>query len=215
LYEFDANSDLRGVRIVPDHDENHHRHSIRLAEYDYRQDGAYFVTMCVYQRACLFGDVVGDEMMLSTLGCIVLEEWERTAIHRTYVILDEFVVMPNHVHGIIVIDHGADGVGATRRVAQFDPTSIPNVPASGRATHRVAPTGPAAGSIGAIIGQFKSISAKRINRVRETPGAPVWQRNYYEHVIRDEKSLNAIREYIQFNPARWAADNENPANAKG
>jgi REP element-mobilizing transposase RayT len=151
----------------------------------------------------LFGDVVGDEVILSTLGCIVLEEWERTVISRLYVTLDEFVVMPNHVHGIIVIDYGANpsiAVGARRAVPLQTPArsfgqSIP-------------------GALSTIVGAFKSAATKRINRVRETPGAPVWQRNFYEHVIRDEKGLNAILEYLQFNPARWAEDQENPANVE-
>jgi REP element-mobilizing transposase RayT len=212
---------------MPDLRDNHQRRSIRLSDYDYTQEGAYFVTICTHQHVCLFGDVIDAEVMLSTLGCVVLEEWERTALSRPYVTLDEFVVMPNHVHGIIIIDYGvaklpdvtkSRDVGATRRVAQPDPIYVSDAQPSPRATHRVAPTrpnGPVPGSIGAIVGQFKSISAKRINRIRETPGAPAWQRNFYEHVIRDEKSLNAIREYIQYNPARWAEDQENPANVKG
>ncbi len=179
----------------------HHRRSIRLPGYDYTHPGAYFVTICTHQRESLFGDVVDGEMRLNEFGEIVREEWFQTAKIRPNVELrdDEFVVMPNHIHGIIWI---VDIVGATRRVA---PTTT---------TRQVAPMaseprGPVPGSIGAIIGQFKSIVTKRINILRAAPGAPVWQRNYYEHIIRNEHALNAIRQYIHDNPARWSWDRNN------
>ncbi len=187
-----------------DRARRYHRRSIRLHGYDYTQPGAYFVTICTEGRACWFGEVRDGKMQLNALGEIVREEWFRTADVRPNVVLyrDEFVVMPNHVHGIIWIveDDGAAVVGATRRVAP---------------TTRVAPTapphGPVSGSVGAIIGQFKSAVTKRINAQRGTPGAPLWQRNYYEHIIRDEESLNRIRQYILDNPRRWAYDRNNPA----
>ncbi|MFQ3583079.1 MAG: transposase [Chloracidobacterium sp.] len=173
------------------------RRSIRLQGYDYTQPGAYFVTIVARDRVCLFGEVVGGEMQLNEYGQIVCEEWFKTTALRPYVRLDEneFVVMPNHVHGIIRI---VDDVGATRRVA---PTTD---------TMDATPPGPEPGSIGAIIGQFKSVTAKRINTRRGTPGLPVWQRNYYEHIIRNEESLNRIREYIGSNPMQWELDRENP-----
>ncbi len=183
--------------------ERHHRRSIRLPTYDYTQPGAYFVTLVTYERACLFGDIVDGEMRLNAWGEIARAEWFQTAVVRPSVVLydDEFVVMPNHVHGIIWI------VGATRRVA---PT-----------TRRVAPTdnprGPASGSIGAIMAQYKSAVTKRINALRGIPATPVWQRNYYEHIIRDDGELERIRQYILDNPARWAEDQEYPgqdANAR-
>ena len=156
----------------------------------------------MYQRALLFGDIIDGEMMLNTLGCIVQEEWERTPLVRPYVQLDAFVVMPNHVHGILFLNWGA--VGATCQVAQP------------RAMQRIAPTnrpaGAEAGSIGAIISQFKSVATKRINGVRQTPGASVWQRNYYEHVIRSDSSCNRIRSYILTNPAGWDRDRDNPVH---
>ena len=171
--------------------ELHRRRSIRLKGYDYTQPGAYFVTICTHGRAMLFGRVVDGEMALNAYGEIVREEWFRTAQVRPYVELfpDEFVVMPNHIHGIVWI------VGATRRVA----------PTNGH------PHGPVPGSLGAIIGQFKSIVTKRINALRGTPGAPVWQRNYYEYIIRTERALDAIRRYIAANPLRWDLDRYNPA----
>ena len=130
--------------------QNHHRRSIRLKGYDYTRPGAYFVTICTYRREEIFGEVASGEMRLNPLGEIVREEWLKTAVIRTNVELheDELVIMPNHIHGIIWIIEtvGATGVGATRRVA----------PTIGSRTL-------VTGSIGAILGQFKSITAKRIN----------------------------------------------------
>ena len=178
---------------------SYHRRSIRLRDYDYSRDGAYFITICTYRRECLFGDVIDGEMIPNTIGCIVEEEWLRSPMVRSYVRLDSFVVMPNHMHGIIILT--GDNVGATRPVAPTTHTSP---------SHR--PKGPTPHSIGAIMAQFKSICTRRINRIRRTPGAPLWQRNYYEHIIRDEAALNHIRHYTQANPARWSEDRDYPAN---
>ena len=182
----------------------HHRRSIRLPGYDYTQPGAYFVTFVAHDRECLFGDVVDGVMRLNAFGEIVREEWFRTAVVRPYVMLapDEFVVMPNHIHGIIWITGGrGDPVGRP-----YDPVGRPHD--NDRDDQRS--HGPAAGSVGAIIGQIKSIAAKRINALRGTPAAPVWGRNYYEHIIRYETSLNRIRRYIAANPSQWAEDHEHP-----
>jgi len=178
--------------------QKHHRRSIRLKGYDYTQPGAYFITVVTHDRECLFGEIVDGEMRLNEFGEIVRAEWFKTAVVRPYVMLypDEFVMMPNHTHGIIwIVD-----VGATRRVA---PPPIAPSPVAPPIIH---PRGPMAGSVGAIIGQFKSITAKRINTLRNIPGQPVWQRNYYERIIRDERALNAIRRYILNNPANWTKD---------
>ena len=182
----------------------HHRRSIGLPGYDYTQPGAYFVTFVAHDRECLFGDVVDGVMQLNAFGEIVREEWFRTAVVRPYVMLapDEFVVMPNHVHGIIwITGRRGDPVGRP-----YDPVGRPHD--NDRDDQR--PHGPAAGSVGAIIGQIKSIAAKRINALRGTPAAPVWGRNYYEHIIRYETSLSRIRRYIAANPSRWAEDHEHP-----
>ncbi|MBI3872243.1 MAG: transposase [candidate division Zixibacteria bacterium] len=187
------------------------RRSIRLAGYDYAQAGAYFITICAHDRECLFGEVVDDAMNLNQVGRIVEEEWLRTAAVRSDVELDQYVIMPNHVHGIIVL------VGAARWVAlhesergdRFRQGGIVERPhQKKRATQRVATTGPASGSMGAIIGQFKSIATKRINYLRRTPGAPVWQRNYYEHVIRDEFEMLRAGEYIRNNPLASTLEGE-------
>lgn len=176
------------------HPSTHHRRSLRLNGYDYAQAGAYFVTICTQNRACLFGEVVDGKMRLNVFGEIAREEWFRTGQIRPNVELDAFVIMPNHIHGIIVI---RGNVGATRRVA---PTKHP--------------AGPVSGSIGAIVGQFKSITAKRINELRGTPRVPVWQRNYHERIIRDEPALARIREYIANNPRQWTLDRLNPRHAE-
>jgi putative transposase len=175
---------------MPGYDPNrHHRRSIRLPGWDYRQGGAYFVTIATHERAHLFGKVVDGAMAVSDFGQIAVEEWERTAQLRPYVRLDAFMVMPNHVHGIVWIVDG-DAVGAQRRCAPTPTNVLPR-------------------SLGAIIRAFKSIVTRRINQIRSTPGAPVWQRNYYEHIVRNERELNAVREYIQNNPVNWPADTEN------
>jgi REP element-mobilizing transposase RayT len=188
---------------MPYHPDLHHRQSVRLREFDYAGGGGYFVTLCAWQRECLFGDVMDGGMRVNEFGMVAGGEWLRTPMIRPNVVLDEFVVMPNHFHAIFWI---TTPVGATRRVAheRRDATGT-------RATHRVAPTGPQPGSVGAIIGQFKSAVTKRINAMRDNPGCPVWQRNYYEHVIRDERDLHAIRQYIAGNPAKWESDANHPA----
>lgn len=165
------------------------RRSLRLSDYDYASPGAYFITICVKDRLNVFGDIVEHSMRLNDCGKIVAQELESSAKMRREVALDEFIIMPNHVHGIVFIKES--DVGAT-----------------GRSPSR---SGPAPRSLGAFVSGFKSATTKRINQLRRTPGAPVWQRNYHEHVIRNEPSLSRIREYIAGNPARWDVDGENPA----
>ncbi len=171
----------------------HHRRSIRLKNYDYAQPGAYFVTVCTNRMTCLLGEIVDGAMKLNPIGEVVEEEWLKTPILRPNVGLDEYVVMPNHLHGIIMImDHG-------RGVLQYAPTTSRfNSPSQ---------------TIGAIVRGFKSVVTKRINRMRDTPGQSVWQRNYYEHIIRSDKALNRIQEYIVYNPQRWHTDRYNPNRA--
>lgn len=161
----------------------------------------------------LFGEVIAGQMHRNALGDIVHAEWYATERVRPEVRLDAFVVMPNHLHGILEITD----VGARRGSAPHAHARADNVEM--RATRPVAPTagarsrphGPAPGSIGAILGQIKSLTKKAINKTRGTPGRPVWQPNYHEHVIRNEKELQRIREYICNNPLRWPSDRENPA----
>ncbi len=181
----------------------HHRRYIRLKEYDYSCAGAYFVTICAWQRECLFGDIVDGEMLLSDCGWAVDTVWCELPERFKHVSLDEYVIMPNHFHGIILL---ADTVGAL-------PAGRPDgncADKQGRAVG-VAPTGPVSGSIGAIMAQFKSNVTKRINIIRDNTGCTVWQRNYYERVIRNDDELARAREYIVNNPFKWDLDQENPA----
>lgn len=165
------------------------RRSIRTPAYDYSAPGLYFVTACTHDRRCLFGEIAGEHMVLNECGRIVESCWQAIPEHFPDIELDEFVVMPNHVHAILGI---VEPVGATHG----------SPPGTSR--------GPGHRSLGAIVGTFKTAVTQRINRLRATPGALVWQRSYYEHVIRNERALDAIRQYIADNPRRWAEDGENP-----
>ena len=177
------------------------RRSVRLKDYGYVQAGAYFVTICTCNRDCLLGEVVDGEMRLNEYGEIARNEWIKTASVRANVVLDVFVIMPNHIHGIIIL---TDDVGATRRVARTMGEAPPRpYDRNGKMQ---------SGSIGAIIGQFKSVATKRINVRRGTLGLPVWQRNYYERVLREDE-LDRVRAYIQNNPAQWEMDAENPISS--
>ena len=167
----------------------HNRRSIRLKEYDYSQPGAYFVTVCTWRRENLFGDVVDGEVRLNERGHIVKECWNEIPEHFPQVELDAFVVMPNHIHGIIVIK-GNDDVGATH------------------ASPLRRKSGPPPRSLGAMVGSFKSAAARRIHV--ESGETSIWQRSYYERVIRDEKEWDLIRRYIEANPQNWEHDVENP-----
>ncbi len=155
--------------------------------------------MCTQSRECLFGEIANGEMMLNEYGKLVEEEWLNTPGMRTQVELDEFVVMPNHLHAIIVIQEGA--------------TTMPMVGAHSTivGAHSSAPLRRTPQSLGSLIAGFKSAVTKRINILRMSPGFPIWQRNYYDHVVRDEDDISRIREYIVNNPVRWAEDENNPA----
>ena len=226
--------------------EKHHRRSIRLRGWDYTNPGAYFVTICTHNGECLFEDPVLRRMVETT--------WRRIPCHFPHVRLDEFVVMPNHVHGIIwIVDkpvgarhsresssptdaipsdeptqsrkqpsgnasplpppnagprHSRESSSPTGAIPSDEPTQLRKQPSGNASPLR--PCGVVPGSLGAIVGNFKSVTARRVNRIRKTPGAPVWQRNYYEHIVRSEDELRRIREYIRLNPLKWELDRENP-----
>jgi len=166
------------------------RRSIRLPGYDYRQTGVYFVTLCTYQKAKLFGAVDDGEMILSALGTVVIDEWQHIAKVRSNVKLDLFVVMPNHFHGLVIIN------------ARQNNDVCPSVSASPIKSSRTLQ----ADSLGAIIGQFKVAVTRRAKSSQIYSDQRIWQRNYHEHIVRNEESLNDIRRYIIENPARWAED---------
>lgn len=173
------------------------RRSIRLPDFDYTRPGAYFVTICAHDRACLFGEIVDGEMRLNRWGEVVQQTWDAVPGHFSNVALDQFVIMPNHVHGIIVLNDD-DRVGA-QFIAPGNIMSTANSGAINRA-----PT------IGNIVRCFKARCTYVINLLRHTPTPPVWQRNYYEHVIRNDHDLTTIRDYIAGNPARWTDDENHP-----
>lgn len=176
--------------------EKRHRRSLRLRGYDYSSDGAYFVTLCTCKREPLFGEIHDGVMIENNMGNIVRHEWVRSSEIRKEIVLDAFVIMPNHMHGIVRISVGATGRSPLHRL----PCAVKNL------------KGPPQHSIGSFVAGFKSAVTTRINRMRKMPGEPVWQRNYYEHVIRNDDDLNSIREYIVSNPLKWDMDTENPGN---
>jgi len=157
------------------------RPSNRLPGYKYTQPGAYFITICTYKMHNLFEIIAGNKVILNNNGKIVESEWYRTAELRTNVEIyeDEFIIMPNHFHAIIwIVDVGATGSVAREKSSSIDPNSL-----------------------GSIIGQFKSQVSRKVNRIRGTPGQSVWQRNYYDRIIRNVNELNYIRNYIELNPS--------------
>ena len=193
--------------------EIHHRRSIRLKGYNYTQAGAYFVTICSYQRMHVFGEVINGEMIPNDTGKTARQEWFKTAELRPYVKLydDEFVIMPNHGHGIIwIVD---DNVGIRRR-------RIQDLEKQG-AQQRRAPTEktesfgrPVKGSIPTIVRAYKSAVTYAVNAAQNMRGAVLWQKNYYEHIIRNDRQLNNIRWYIRNNPLHWQLDRDNAQNVR-
>jgi REP element-mobilizing transposase RayT len=166
-----------------------------LGGYDYSQVGEYFVTLCTHKMRSLFGEVENGQMYVNRLGRIVESEWRKTPLLRPMVDLGDFVVMPNHLHGLFVI----------KMSRQKKTLAIP----AGRRAHVSAPLRRYSQELGSIIAGFKSATTKRINQTRRTPGSPVWQRNYYEHVILDEEDSARIRHYISMNPMLWRLDRYN------
>lgn len=171
--------------------EKHRRRSIRLKGFDYSQTGAYFVTVCTKNRECIFGHVIDGVMQLNGYGHAVKECWEQIPKHCTNATLDFFIIMPNHLHGIIGI------VGNGRGMACHAPTN--------RHFGKPVPK-----SLSTIIGSFKSAVTKRINQFQNASSLSIWQRNYHEHIIRNQDELHRIREYIVNNPFQWQFDRENP-----
>ncbi len=183
--------------------DRHHRQSIRLRGYDYTQAGAYFVTIVVRNRECLLGDIVAGQMCLNDSGRIVAAEWQKLPARFPHVTTDASMVMPYHLHGIIVMGGRKGEAFADKKKGVLDGTGECFAP-----TQR--PMGTLPGSLGAIMQNFKSTSTRQVNVLRQTPGLPLWQRNYFERIIRDERELNRIREYIVNNPLKWALDTEHP-----
>jgi putative transposase len=170
----------------------HRRKSIRLKNFDYSTSGLYFVTICTHNKVSLFGAVRGARVELSRAGRVVQETWNALPSRFPSVGLDEFVIMPNHVHGILVFNRAPNPEGAASR----------------------APTN-SKPDLGQVICAFKSLSAIAVKSFLKRSGKPVWQRNYFEHIIGRGENLDAIRRYILENPLQWSFDLENPASRKG
>lgn len=174
--------------------KQHCRRSIRLPGYDYTQPGAYYITICTYQKQSWFGDVVNGEMHCNHLGSIAYSFWQALPRRFPHIQLDAFVVMPNHLHGILVITdegrHTAIQHYLTLTKEQFGK--------------------PVPGSIPTVVRSFKSAVTQRINLMRRSPTPPIWQRNYHESIIRIEQGLDGVRQYIVNNPLQWPSDEENP-----
>jgi len=167
--------------------------STRLKGWDYSAAGYYFITICTKNRECILGELVGGDVCLSNIGEIVAEEWLKTPQIRLNVDLDEWVIMPNHFHGIIILK--SDGNVETPCRAVETP-------------RRGVSTGWKPDSLGSIVNQFKSVCTKRIWAMGYFDF--VWQSRFYDHIIQDEASLQRIRRYISENPIKWAQDDNNP-----
>jgi len=212
----------------------HHRRSTRRPGFDYTRTAAYFVTLCAYERACLFGAVEDAAVCLNECGKVVQAAWLKSEAVRQEIVLDAFVVMPNHLHGIVLIvpprtdSHPDDPRGyrldekhesaSTRRAhghaplqgddQLMDKGASTSVGAHGGAPSTTLRRPPR--SLGAMVGGFKAAATARINRLSGMPGAPVWQRNYHDRILRGAREWRACRQYIHDNPACWAHDHLNP-----
>ncbi|MEQ9090551.1 MAG: transposase [Balneola sp.] len=173
----------------------HDRQSMRLQGYDYSRPGFYFITICAQNMEHIFGDIIGGKMQLNECGEIAWHYWNTIENRYPNTHVDEFIIMPNHVHGIIEIVNENPFVGAIHESPLR--TEI-NTELYRKNRRKML--------IPKIIGWYKMNTAKQINQVRQTPGQKSWQRNYYDHIIRNEESLFHIREYIKHNPENWNKD---------
>ncbi|HUH46714.1 MAG TPA: transposase [Arenibacter sp.] len=214
---------------MPYNPNKHHRRSIRLKDYDYSLEGAYFITICCANRTCLFGKIQDNEMILNEYGTIAYHEWTNTSKLRKNVELDVFVIMPNHLHGIIILntipgrgelhspknklhspenkwhspnrdqDENKNKLHSPENKLHSPNRNLPNI---GGVFDT--PLRSPSNNIGAIIRGYKSSVTKQLNALNI--GCAVWQRNYYEHIIRNEQSYQRISEYIIDNPQKWSDD---------
>ena len=190
--------------------KKHHRRSMRLQGYDYAAAGAYVVTLVAHERAHVFGEVVDDVMVLNEMGRVAEGCWAAIPHHFAHVELDACIVMPNHVHGIVVLlnegsraaAEGIDGLSLGRSIAAPLP-----MPATNPSNARRINVG--AGSLGAVVRSYKAAVTRQVNGLRGEAGGPLWQRNYHDRIIRDERELTLFRKYIEDNPMQWALDREN------
>lgn len=175
------------------------RRSVRFPDYDYTQPGAYFITIVTLNRACIFGEVSEGMVLLTPLGNIVAYEWQRLNIRFAHIQLGEWVVMPNHLHGIINLIDRHPGISFAKETNKEND----------RSSHESFGV-PIKGSIPTIIRSFKSSVTRRYQEISRNHLGKIWHRNYYEHIIRNENDLKRIHEYIEDNPRKWEEDEEFP-----
>jgi putative transposase len=174
------------------------RRSIRLKSYDYSLPGAYFVTMCTEKRKCTLGEIVDRKFEPSRAGRIVKESWFELPYHYAGLELDAFVVMPNHVHAVIILQD------------PFLPAVLRSPIHTVGAGLKPAPSPHRRRTLSEVVRAFKTFSARHINKAQRTPGRAFWQRGYFEQIVKGEKALFEIRGYIANNPGNWDADTDNP-----
>lgn len=175
------------------------RRSVRLPGFDYSKAGMYFVTICAAERQCSFGEIRGNDTFLSPIGQIVRTCWIEIPKHFPNIRTETYVVMPNHVHGILII-----------------PSSQPEARPQGKAIVRTESFGkPTPKSIPTAVRSFKSASSRRVRESGLVAGGSIWQRGYYEHVLRNTREYVEATNYILLNPARWADDEDNPDTITG
>ncbi|NQT26743.1 hypothetical protein HQ585_15410 [candidate division KSB1 bacterium] len=167
--------------------------SARLQHWDYGWNGAYFVTICTRGREYYFGDIVNEKMQLSEIGEMVRNYWKEIPKHFSCVKLDAFIVMPNHVHGIIIINNPDDNVETLHATSLRQSTQ----------SKKMSSISPKSGSLSVIVRSFKSTVTKH---ARQIHADFAWQSRFHDHIIRDDKSYNNIVEYIIYNPKKWADD---------
>mgnify|MGYP005838815435 CR=1 FL=1 len=179
------------------------RRHLRLQGFDYRQTGAYFITVCAFRRAGIFGKIISGKMQINDWGQIVMHCWQQIPDHFCHTNLDAFVVMPNHIHGILHITNFPVGArpASPLQIQLHQPTNPAGLRYASPACRHP--------SLGHLVASLKSASTKQIRELSGQPGVTVWQRGYYEHVIRNDESLTRIREYILHNPLSWHLDREN------
>ena len=181
---------------MPFNPDIHHRRSVRLLGWDYSSPGVYYITICTHRRECLFGGVITGEMRLNQFGDAADACWRAITDHTQCIELDEWVVMPNHIHGLIVILDTS--VGARHAVPLHQSQEVFGKPKPD--------------SLSTVVRSFKSAVTRQINTLRNTSGAPVWQRSFYDHIVRTQSDIDQIRLYIPENPMQWHMDSENPDN---
>ena len=196
--------------------EPNQRRSLRLKGHDYSQAGLYFVTICTHQRQCLFNKTSKDPARQNPAWLMIKSSWAELPARFSFIGLDDFVVMPNHLHGLLqVISEGKQEEKEQEEKEREGRTQ--GSPLQAQVTQHVHPVGTKAGSLGRVIQAFKSLTTYQYTTGVKSDGwlafdGKIWQRDYHDHIVRNEAALASIRHYIATNPCEWEQDDENPAN---